>query len=322
MSERINTILEKADTAIADFTDKGYLNNMQANEFIRKMQNQPTLLHDLRLVPMNAPVMEINKIYFANRILKPATSATALAPNDRSKTTQSQVKLTTTEIIAEVHIPYDVLEDQIERARLEDTIMDLIAERASLDLEDLVLNGNTVTGDDAFMRLKDGALAQSVSHIVDYRDSYLGSVNKGVFKEGIKAMPNQYLRNRKTMRFYVSPHAEIEYADSLADRATKLGDRRVVGDWGGNYAFGVPVAPAALMPNASGLLIWPKNLILGVQRQIMVETDRDIRARVLVVVLTMRIDIKYEEEDATVKILGIDVGAGPTTSSTTTTTSP
>ena len=320
MSDRINTILEKADTAIADFSDKGYLNNIQANEFIRKMQNQPTVLNDLRLVPMNAPKMEINKIYFANRILKPAVSATALAPNQRSKTTQQRVVLDTTEIIAEVHIPYDVLEDQIERARLEDTIMDLIAERASLDLEDLVINGNTVSGDDAFMRLKDGALAQSVSHIVDYRDSYLGAVNKGIFKEAIKAMPNQYLRNRTSLRCYVSPHAEIEYADSLADRATPMGDKKVVGDWKGNYAFGIPVAPASLMPNHSALLIWPKNLILGVQRQIMIETDRDIRARVLVVVLTMRIDIKYEEEDATVKVLGIDVGAGPTTSSTTTTT--
>ena len=45
----------------------------------------------------------------------------------------------------------------------------------------------------------------------------------------------------------------------------------------------------------------------------MIETDRDIRARVLIVVLTLRIDIKYEEEDAVVKCLGLNVGAVSTT---------
>jgi hypothetical protein len=89
------------------------------------------------------------------------------------------------------------------------------------------------------------------------------------------------------MRFYVSPHAEIEYADSLANRETPFGDSKVTG-WTPNYSFGVPVKAAALMPDENYILTWPKNMILGVQRKIMIETDRDIRARVLIVVLTLR----------------------------------
>jgi hypothetical protein len=48
----------------------------------------------------------------------------------------------------------------------------------------------------------------------------------------------------------------------------------------------------------------------------MIETDRDIRARVLIVVLTMRLDFKYEEEDASVKCLGLNPNADFTTTTT------
>lgn len=305
-------ILNKADLAVSDLVSNGgYLNTMQANTFIRMMIEQPTLLNEIRVVPMSAPTMEINKIGFTSRILRVApASGTALAASDRSKPVTDKVTLTTKEIIAEVHIPYDVLEDNIERGTLEDTIMSLIAERASLDLEELIIRGDTGSSD-AYLALADGCLAQTTSHVVDY-GSTAPSVTKAVFKAGIKAMPNPYLRNRAAMRFYVSPHAEIEYADSLANRETPLGDSKVTG-WMPNYAYGVPVKPVALMPNSKYIFTWPKNFILGVQRKIMIETDRDIRARVLIVVLTMRIDIKWEEEDAVVKCLGLDVGGESTT---------
>ena len=313
------SIVEKADLAVSDLiSDGGYLNPIQANTFIRMLIEQPTLLKQIRTVPMSGPRMEINKIGFSERILRKApVSGTALAPNLRSKPTTDKVELITSEVIAEVHIPYDVLEDNIERGTLESTIMSLIAERAALDLEELLLLGDTVSGDE-YLALKEGVLEQCISHVVDYRAApHL--VNKALFKAGIKAMPNKYLRNRAAMRFYVSPHAEIEYADSLATRETPLGDQKVV-KWTPNYAFGVPVEPAALMPNDKGIFTYPKNIIWGVQRQIMIETDRDIRARVLIVVLTLRIDIKFEEEDAAVKILGINTVDESTTSSSTTST--
>jgi hypothetical protein len=302
------SIIEKADLAVADLVSNGgYLNPIQSDTFIRMVIEQPTLLNEIRVVPMNAPTMEINKIGFATRILRKApTSGTALAANLRSKPTTDKVSLATKEIIAEVHIPYDVLEDNIERGSLEDTIMALIAERASLDLEELLLQGDTGNVGDDYLAMYDGMLVQAVSHRVDC--SGITAVNKTLFKAGLKAMPNKYLRNRSAMRFYTSPHAEIDFADSLANRETPFGDAKITG-WTPNYAFGVPVRPAALMPNENFLFTYPQNMIMGVQRKIMIETDRDIRARVLIVVLTLRIDVKYEEEDAVVKGEGVNVGA-------------
>lgn len=318
MSKDNKTIVEKADIAVSNLIGSGgYLNPIQANTFIRMLIEQPTLINEVRVVPMNSPTMEINKIGFTSRILQPApASGTALAASKRSAPVTDKVTLTTKEVIAEVHIPYDVLEDNIERGSLEDTIMTLISERASLDLEELILLGK-LGSSDAYLALLNGVLNQLTSHVVDFGGNT--NITKAIFKALIKAMPNKYLRNQAAMRFYVSPDTEIEYADILADRNTLLGDRNIERwPYGMNVAFGIPVKGVALMPNWAGVLTYPKNIILGVQRQIMIETDRDIRARVLIVVLTMRMDVKFEEEDAGVKVIGLE----PSATTTTTTTAP
>jgi hypothetical protein len=310
-------IADKADIAVSNLISTGgYLNPMQANTFIRMLIDQPTIINDIRVVPMNAPVMEINKIGFASRILQVApASGTALDAAKRSAPVTDKVTLTTKEVIAEVHIPYDVLEDNIERGSLEDTIMTLIAERASLDLEELVLLGDTVSGADAYLKLMNGVLAlingTTDGYVVDYTAS-MPPITKEVFKSGLKAMPNKYMRNRGAMNFYVSPPAEIEWLDSLANRETVLGDNKVV-TFVPTPAYGVPIKAAALMPDDSYLFTFPKNIILGVQRQIMIETDRDIRSRVLIVVLTMRLALEFEEVDAAVKCIGLNPNGLTTT---------
>ena len=158
------SLLRKADLAIADLqTNGGVLNPEQGAAFIRKLIKQPTLIRVCRVVEMIAPIRKINKIGFGSRILRAATSAVALtatgsngtALGGRAKPTTEQIELQTKEQIAEVRIPYDVMEDNIERATtaqnelpntgpagLRQTIIDLIAERAALDMEELGLLGN------------------------------------------------------------------------------------------------------------------------------------------------------------------------------------
>jgi len=279
---------------------------MQANAFIRMLVDQPTMLKIIRTVPMNGPTMQVNKIGFDSRILHAApASGSYLAAGNRSAPSTEQVNLLTKEIIAEVHIPYDVLEDNIERGKLEDTIMSLIAERAARDLEELIITGNTASGD-AYLALMDGMIVQAVRHVCAF-GAGTGVISKSVFKDMMKCMPNKYLRQMSGMRHFVSPHTEIELADSIANRITSnLGDKTYVREPHlNNIVYGIPVEGVALMPNANAILTYPKNVIWGVQRQIMIETDRDIRARVLIIVLTMRCDIRYEENDAVVLATGL-----------------
>ena len=297
-------IIEKADLAVSQMiTDGGYLAEEQSNTFYRKLIDEPTLIGSVRTVQMNSPKMNIDTIGFGSRILRAApASGTALATDQRVRPAFGQIQLDTEEVIAEVHIPYDALEDSIERGNLETTIMQMLTGRVSLDLEELLINGDT-TSADSYLALFDGALALA-GHTVD--GSALTAINNDAFKTALQDMPTQYLRNLAAMNFMMSWHNVIEYRDTLAARSTGAGDdfylnRPTVS------AFGVPVVPAALMPNDEILFTYPQNLVFGIQRDIMIETDKDIRARNLIVVLTMRVAIEAEEKDAIVKVGSISV---------------
>lgn len=314
-------LLQKADWAIGDLTaNSGLLNPEQANAFIRKLLIQPTLLAQARRVVMNSPTRKINKIQFANRILKAGYTAglsRALddtANRERSKPTTEQIELNTKEVIAEVRLPYEVIEDNLERGNIGlsrdgsgassggivSTIMDLIAERAALDLEELAILGNTGSAD-PFLALTDGYLQRFTSNVVDAGGAV---ISRTVLKNGSKTMPTQYRRNRAQMRHYVSTENEIEYRDTLANRETSVGDA-MHQSLAPVYAAGTQVEGVGLMPAANGLLTHPLNLIFGIQRQIHIESDKDIQRREYIIVLTARVDMQVEEELAGVKYINL-----------------
>lgn len=305
------SLLAKADLALSDLTnDGGALQPEQANTFIRKLIVQPTLIRAARVVTMGASQRKINKIGFGSRILRPGLEATALSSGDRVKPTTEQVLLNTDEVIAEVRIPYGVMEDNVETAGaagneasntgpggLRNTIITLIAERAALDLEELALLGDLSSGD-AYLKLTDGWIkeAETNGNVVDTAGATL---SKTVFKNGVKTMPDQYLRNRAALKHYVSVDQETEYRDTIADRGTPLGDAILQGT-NPVFAFGSSIEAVALMPEGKGLFTNPLNLIMGIQRDISLEYDKDITARVYIIVLTARVAFQVEESEAIV----------------------
>ena len=310
------SLLQKADLAIADLTaNGGTLLPEQGANFIRKLILQPTIMRQARTVEMTTPKRKINKIGFGSRILRKATSATALTPAQRAKPTTEQIELNTQEQIAEVRLPYDVLEDNIERAQaannegsntgpdgLRQTLIDLIAERAALDMEELGLLADTAytnagdQDDEDYLSQLDGWLkrAKTNGNAVDVENA---TISRQVFKEGMKTMPKQYLRNIAQMKHYVSVNNEIEYRDTLANRTGQLGDGMTTGQLEA-FAYGSPVSPVQMMPEAEGIYTHPLNLILGIQRDVSMEFDKDITARVYIIVLTTRIDFQVEEVEA------------------------
>lgn len=310
-------ILEKAMLTIELLGSAGgVLNPEQADRFIQDVQDQPTLLNEIRVVPMNSPQRIIESIGFGARILKPAPAAgTALGSADRSAPATGQIKLVTDEVIAEVNIPYDVLEDNIERGGLEDTIMGMITSRVSLDLDELLVLGDDGSSD-TYLKLFNGIIQMATENDPVFKGTGgqahhtvgvggAGSaMGKHVFKKAMLEMPNKYLRNRAAMRYYVSPNNELEYRDTVADRQTGLGDQ-IVQRWAPLTPFGVPLVPATFVPDNTCVLVDPLNIIMGIQRDILIETDRIIRERVIVIVVTLRIAINCETRDALVTITGI-----------------
>lgn len=311
------TLLQKADLALSDLTTGGgVLLAEQANTFIRKLLISPTLIREARVVTMSASQRKVNKIVFGSRILKPGVSATALSSGDRSKPTTEQILLDTDEVIAEVRIPYDVMEDNIESASsanneasntgpggLRNTLIQLIAERVAIDLEEMGLLGDTGVGGQGILSLVDGwiKVADTGGQIVDAANS---SISKALFKAGVKAMPDQYLRNRAAMKHYVSMDNETEFRDTLANRGTAMGDNMIQG-LAPVYAYGSPVQAVSMMPEAKGLFTSPLNLLMGIQRDISMEYDKDVTARVYIIVVTARVAFQVEEDDAIVEYKNI-----------------
>ncbi|MBY0560000.1 phage major capsid protein [Hyphomicrobium sp.] len=317
-----SSLLRKADLAIEDLrADGGELLPEQGASFIRKLIKQPTLVRVCRVVEMTAPKRKINKIGFGSRILRKATSAVPLTEAQRAKPTTEQIELDVKEQIAEVRIPYDVMEDNIERAAaannessntgpsgLRQTIIDLIAERAALDIEELALladkNYTSSNADDqAYLAQLDGWLKRTDAdgNVVDAEGE---SISKAIFKQGLKTLPSQYQRNKAAIRHFVSVNNETEYRDTLADRGTALGDQMTQGT-SPTFAYGSPIEGVAMMPEDKGLYTDPLNLIFGIQRQVSMEFDKDITSRVYIIVLTTRIDFQIEETEAIVEYTNI-----------------
>jgi hypothetical protein len=304
-------VMKKADFAVSNLqTDGGYLAPIQANTFLRMVQEEPTILNQIRVVPMNGPTMEINKIGFRSHILRAAPGqGKALLESERSTPTTDQITLTSKKFLAEVQYPYDVLEDSIERDALEDTIMEGMSAKISEDLEWMLINADTETvvtdNDTKSLSMLDGILKMATTHTAEFLTPPTVYTRK-IFKAGLLAMPNKYKANRRKLICFCSPTIEMEYADTLAGRFTQMGDTRTEAEYQGLLsAFGMPIASAGYMPDANYLITPPKNIIMGVQRQIMVETTRDIRTQQFIVVMSLRIDFVFEEEDAVVKATGL-----------------
>lgn len=300
-------IIEKAAMTLADLASGGMLNVAQSNRFLRMVQDAPTIINVARFVPMGHDSMKVEKIGFGQRILRPGQEGIALTEEQKSVPTTSTIQLNAKEVIAEVNITYDTLENNIEKGNLYNTIMRMIAERAALDLEELIVNGDTDSSD-PYLKILNGIRKQADAHIVDFANA---SVSKDAFKAGIKAMPKKYYRNPADFRFFTSYNAQVEYMDTIANRQTSLGDRAVQG--GLPTAYGTPVQGIAMIqgvpdetdPNiikSDILFTHPKNILFGMSRNIRIEVDRDIRERKFIIVLTAKVDTIFEEKDAVVKI--------------------
>ena len=109
------------------------------------------------------------------------------------------------------------------------------------------------------------------------------------FKYGnmLKKLPSKYKKaGLANLRFFQSDQLAQDYVNALSARATILGDKAIVG--GGPLVYGqVPIVPCPLMPmtmSATGaagagfygdtLLTHKDNLVIGIQRNIKIESQR------------------------------------------------
>ncbi len=306
------TIIAKADLALANLTsDGGILQPAQAAKFMRVMVKASKLLGMSTVVPMKSHKQLVEKIRFGSRILRAGNEGVALPEGERSKPDLSKVQLSAELFKAEVRLDNEVLEDSIEKSELRQTIMQLMGEAIARDVEEVAINGDTTSTDPTLAKIN-GALALATLHTVN---AGTVALNKGVLRDMMKTMPNEYLRDKKTLRYMTSVNAEIGYRDYLADRGTQGGDAYLAENAPINYN-GIRVDDIPLFPENLGggtnctdvLLSDPKNFNVGIWRNIRVETDKMVSEGVLVIVASLRFDVKWAVADAVVKATNVLVG--------------
>lgn len=306
------SILEKADIAVADLVSSGgILPEATAREFLEIAVKESVLMQQATVVPMRSHQQRIDTIRFGGRILRPGSEATALPAASRSKPDLSKATLSVKLFKGEIRISKEVLEDNIEGEGFQRTILRAAGVGVARDLDELISNGDTASLD-PFLKQLDGVRKQATSNIVDAAS---GRTTKTVLKNTIKAMPVEFLKDRRQMKFVTSFDSETDYRDSLADRATAVGDRFLLEGIPATYT-GIPMVGVPVFPENLGggndetemLFLDPKNINVGFWRRVEWESDKDIVAGELIIVVTLRVDVKFAFEPAVVKVINLKVG--------------
>ncbi len=309
--ESNQTYLNKADLAITNLTAGGLLVVEQAKTFFEIVITESKLLPLVTTVPMNGPTYEIPKIGFSSRVLRRATENSGLGVADRVKPDFDKVTLTTKEYIAEARIPYGVVEDNIERDSFPQVAMNLLGKAVARDMEQVVILGDTLSADTLYST-QDGILKLATTSVVNAGGVRL---SKTPLKTMVQTMPSQYRSQR--LAFITSPNAVVDYVDSLSNRQTALGDDALAkasrAEYNGYPIVDVPLFPENVGTNSNKtnvLLLDPKNIHVGFQRQVRVETARDISSRQFIIVATVRFAVAYAHEPALVKATEVLAVAG------------
>jgi len=301
-------LFQRADLALSDLTTNGgILLPEQGDRFIRTLIEQPTLLSQARVITMNSPIQKINKIKFGSRILQNASQDPTA--NDAvnlgrylkngSKPTTDQVTLTTKEVIAKVLLSYEVIEDNIERDNFQDTLLTLMAQRVAVDLEELIISGDTNSAD-PYLALLNGLLVKTTHNIVDGNNE---SLDPELLSSMVLAMPKQF-RSIAGQQYWTSSNAEIVMRNTIASRNTGLGDAYLTGTQPITIQ-GKRLQGIHMMPIGKAILTDPRNIIVGFQRMVRLESFRDIEARQIKFIMTARLDMALEEELAVVKAINL-----------------
>lgn len=306
--EENRDIIRKADMKLSDLSSGGLLLSAQRDEFIRLAIDNSVALPLMSKVDMRSPKELREKIRYGSRALRKGTETVALPLAERAVPDTSKVELDAQLVKAETRLSYEVLQDTIEKGNFEETVKTTLAERISLDLEDLAFNGDT----DSLVSLLstlDGFIKQATTNTVAGGSA---TVSRSMLKDTLKTMPSEFRRDRRSLRFFTADEVSIDYHDAIGDRATSLGDTHVVEPESRPYSgiplLGVPVFPTDLGGGSDEtviLLTDPANMLFGIWRDMRIETDKDISAGVYIIVITSRIDFKFAHEPAVVKTTAV-----------------
>lgn len=320
--------LEKATWTTSDLsTGGGLLSPEQAKAFLRVAIDASVIMKEARIETSNAPKFEVPRISFGSRILRAGAEATRLADADRVRPTTGLITLSTVLFKGEVPVSDEVFEDNIERDKVADTIMTMLAEAVGRDVEEIAIKSDTArlpTETQVFDQL-DGIIKSIQANTPTGQQINFSTYTTytDVFSRLVEVLPSRYRRNYNELRLYV-PILHVDgYQRSLAARGTGLGDQALAENLATKLAFrGIPVVGVPMLSGSDtinsaavdyttfAILTHPQNIVFGFHRKIRVERWRDPREGATSFLPSVRFDVKIADPDAVAFGYGLPASLG------------
>jgi hypothetical protein len=292
------------------------LNREQADRFIDLVINESVLLSNVRTVRTDRNKGEINKLDLGSIVTEGAhstASATTRVP------TESVVTYDCEKYRSAFDLKTDFMEDNLERAGIRDTLLNMFSKRIAIDTElaaiegdDSKAVGDAETAENNLLGVNDGwakILSDNVpaAQVLDAGDK---APSKKLYYDMKRKIPSRYRAAKPDYVWLTPSGAHDKWMLDWSDRATIGGDSVLArgltpGPWG------IPSLEVPLMPEDGtegaandSFEIWLTpldNLLYFVQRDITIEFDRQPRADVWEVTIHFRVDFEVENPDMVVR---------------------
>jgi hypothetical protein len=312
----------------------GLLSPDQADRFIDYMWDATVLGQQVRQVRMRADTVELDRMAVGKRLLRGATEAVDDGVN--VGLAWAKVSLTSTKLRLDWELSSESLEDGIEGAALEDHVARLMSQQAAEDLEFVMINGDTTLGGDPLLKTMDGWAKRGEvdGRVLDHGGA---AIDRAVFHRALKEMPRQYRQRRGELKFFTGAGIIQDYIFSLQATSSEFITPEALALAGINQttvaegpagfttgnAFGIPVQEVPLMDefatgdysgagaadaqHGSVWLTFPKNLIWGIKRDIVVYREFKPKKDTIEYTLYVRAGSAVENPDAFVVVKNVRI---------------
>ncbi len=224
---------------------------------------------------------EIDRLFVASRQIRRRVED--VDDGYRAKTTLSAVPYA----LVGLRLPFDLTEEtlkyNIEREGYEDTVVERMAARFGLDMQDLHWNGNPAAPagpDQLFLNINNGWLNQistsAVGQVLDGSLTNAGDLAPEHFILAFKLLPERHRSRSQSMRWMMTKGMFINYVNTLKDRATPAGDLALIGQGPAMSPLGIAIVISPYM-GTNVVLGDPRNFISVMRDEVIIRSTKEGR---------------------------------------------
>jgi hypothetical protein len=228
----------------------GELQPKQFDKFVENVKALSNMIKYIRTVKMDRAKMEIDKLNISEPITRSASENVPPVWAEGSSPLFSKLELSTNKITSFWSITWETLKDNIEREKLERTIMRGFQTKMAEDFENLAINGDTTYSktsaipSERLWAIDDGWYKMSLSgHVVDARGH---EISYELFESTIRRMPEQYAQD-PNVQWIMNRFCILDWVSILARRGD-VGAKVLENGAIDRPILGYRVIPAPLIP--------------------------------------------------------------------------